>query len=42
MLFDELTALITGRWPELNPETMPMPTPQYVVLLRSTLTLQLV
>ena len=31
-VFNALTKQVLDRWPEMNPETMDMPTPQYVSL----------
>jgi lysophospholipase L1-like esterase len=31
-IFNALTKVILDKWPEMNPEIMNMPTPQYVIL----------
>jgi lysophospholipase L1-like esterase len=31
-VFNALTKQVLDKWPEMNPETMDMPTPQYVTL----------
>jgi hypothetical protein len=33
-IFNALTKVVLGKWPEMDPETMYMPTPQYVNFCR--------
>lgn len=33
-IFNALTKVVMAKWPEMDPETMDMPTPQYVLMIK--------